>query len=151
VNGNARRLPPRKVNWLLGIRIGNNDLGRSPTTWTLGDVGRISMTFDVSFRKQKMQVKSETPLPGSPAVNPELVRYSQLVNNWLLTTRLDLLRSTARARAARERRASWSSCLLSSWVEAWSGVEFWREKIGRHKHHEGGPIKNNHIMWPNKE
>jgi hypothetical protein len=46
------------------------------------------MTFDVSFRKQKMQVKSETPLPGSPAVNPELVRYSQLVNNWLLTTRL---------------------------------------------------------------
>jgi hypothetical protein len=35
------------------------------------------MTFDVSFRKQKMQVKSETPLPGSPAVNPELVRYSQ--------------------------------------------------------------------------
>jgi hypothetical protein len=37
------------------------------------------MTFDVSFRKQKMQVKSETPLPGSPAVNPELVRYSQLV------------------------------------------------------------------------
>jgi len=67
------------------------------------------MTFDVSFRKQKMQVKSETPLPGSPAVNPELVRYSQLVNNWLLTTRLDLLRSTARAR-----RASWSSCLLSS-------------------------------------
>jgi hypothetical protein len=46
------------------------------------------MTFDVSFRKQKMQVKSETPLPGSPAVIPELVRYSQLVNNWLLTTRL---------------------------------------------------------------
>ena len=129
MNGNARRLPPRKVNWLLGIRIGNNDLGRSPTTWTLGDVGRISMTFDVSFRKQKMQVKSETPLPGSPAVNPELVRYSQLVNNWLLqgllTTRLtQIYRSTARE------LEFLSAVVLGRSVEWSTIVEFWREKIG---------------------
>ena len=80
------------------------------------------MTFDVSFRKQKMQVKSETPLPGSPAVNPELVRYSQLVNNWLLTTRLTQING------ARELKFL-SAVVLE--VEAWSGfLEFWREKIG---------------------